>query len=208
MLEQLNQIYLLFSGSVIGLLIEYKLWAIFGGAIFFAESFIITASALSVKGWWSPIDVFWLTLAGTLISDFFWYLLGQFLLKINYRLGEKDQSRMKKLALVINAVAGKKLFPVLLFMKFSYGTRFLILLYLSLRRVKLKDFLIFDTISTVIWLLVLIPLGWLAGKGINYFGLFQKIEYLFSAILVLILIYKGATFHIRKKITKKPAQNE
>lgn len=185
------------------LLLTYQLPAIFLGAFFFGETVIITAAFLSGQGIWSLSNVFWLSLAGTVISDGVWFLFGQSIFKFTHKWSE-NQKKYQLLITKLDKITGQKPFLSLLFIKFLYGTRILTILYLSIRKIGFWTFIIFDSVGTIFWLIVMISIGWLAGKGIaNFIPFVQKTEYALLALAALIILFKLITIWIEKKITKK-----
>jgi len=184
------------------MLLAYQLPAIFLGAFFFGETVVITAAALSAQGIWSVFNVFWLSLAGTVISDAIWFLSGQAIFRLTNK-WSKNQKKYQSLIAKLDKITGQKPFLSLLFIKFLYGTRILTILYLSVRQIGFWAFVIFDTVGTIFWLVVVISIGWLAGKGVvNFIPLVHKTEYALLAIVLVVVFFKLITLWIEKKITK------
>ena len=185
------------------LLITYHLWAIFWGAFFFGETVIITAAFLAGSGWWSLATVFWLALAGTVISDVGWFFAGRYIASRSRRWADR-QARHGQFLARVDQLFGQRPFLVLLFIKFLYGTRILTIIYLSLRKVPLALFILFDTIGTIIWLAVMLTIGWLASQGLgNLFPILQKTEYALSLLVVIIIGYKLVTAWIAKQLNNE-----
>ena len=189
--------------SIISLLSTYQLPAIFLGAFFFGETVILTAAFLAGQGTWSIESVFWLSLAGTVISDSLWFLLGQTFFKFTKR-WEKYQDQYQTFLIKLEKITGQRPFLSLLFIKFLYGTRILTILYLSIREVRFFTFLLFNTVGTILWLLVIISVGWLVGRGAtNITDVFYKVEYALTALVLLIVFFKIMTTWLSKKIVKQ-----
>ncbi len=188
---------------IASLLSLYQLPAIFLGSFFFGETVIITAAFLASQGIWRLTEVFWLSLAGTVISDSLWFLFGQSIFKVTRR-QRTYQSKYQGFFRSLESATGQSLFLSLLFIKFLYGTRILTILYLSIRKIRFWMFLAFDTVGTMFWLTVIILIGWLAGKGVtNVLPIARQTEYLLSAIVLFIILHKIITLWLTKKITKK-----
>ena len=181
----------------------YNLWAIFFGAFSFGESIILSSSFLAGQGIWTIWDVFWLSLAGTVLSDAIWYLLGQVLLG-NSKLYDKYIAKHADAFAKVEKRIIKKPFLVLLFIKFLYGTRILTIVYLSIRKIGFIKFLIFDTIGTLIWLPVVMSVGWFGGKGIARAGvLYSRVEYSIAALAIILIVYKLINIWIGRKFTNQ-----
>ena len=188
---------------IVNLLSTYQLPAIFLGSFFFGETVILTAAFLAGEGTWSISSVFWLSLAGTVISDSLWFLLGQTVFKFT-RQWEKYQDKYQVFLIKLEKLTGKRPFLALLFIKFLYGTRILTILYLSIRKMPYSTFILFNTIGTVLWLFVMIAIGWSAGKGIaGADQIFSRVEYIITALVILIVLYRIITGWLGKKIVKE-----
>ena len=191
------------DSSIVNLLATYQLPAVFFGAFFFGETVILTAAFLAGQGTWSIESVFWLSFAGTVISDSLWFLLGQTFFKFTKR-WEKYQDQYQTFLIKLEKITGQRPFLSLLFIKFLYGTRILTIIYLSIRKVRYFTFLLFNTIGTVLWLSVMILVGWLVGRGVLDAGqIFSRVEYAFTALVLLIVLYRIVAIWLGKKITKK-----
>ena len=164
---------------------------------------IITAAFLSGQGLWSLTTVFLLSLVGTLASDAIWFLFGNTIFKLT-RKWQANQKKYQKLITRLDNLTRNKPFLALLFIKFLYGTRILTILYLSTKKISFWKFLFFDTLGTILWLIVMIAIGWMAGKGIANFAPFiNKTEYALPAIVVLIILSKLVTIWMEKRINEK-----
>jgi membrane protein DedA with SNARE-associated domain len=191
------------SASIVSILSLYQLPAIFIGAFFFGETVIITAAFLSAKGVWSPVNVFWLAFLGTILSDSLWFIGGRYFLTIIHR-WEKYQHKYGKFIKGLEKVSGKRPFLVLLFIKFLYGTRILTIIYLSVRKISFLSFLIFDALGAILWLAVMIFMGWLVGKGTtDIIPFLNKAEYGLSFLFLIIIGFKMITLWLEKKIIKE-----
>lgn len=188
---------------IIQLLTTYQLPAIFFGAFFFGEAVIINAAFLAGQGIWSLWYVFILSYLGTLVADTLWFLLGKTLFKLSSKI-QISEHRYKPFLNYLESFIGHRTFLLLLIIKFLYGTRVLTIIYLSVRRVSFWPFMLYNSISTFLWLVIMVGIGWLAGKSIgNYISLVDNLGYLMVVILMVFLLIKVLNLWIRKKIFKK-----
>ena len=73
--------------------------------------------------------------------------------------------------------------------------------YVAARRVSLAVFTLFNSIGTIIWLAVLIPLGWLAGRGLEgAASALGTIEIAVAVFVVSIIVFRIVSVWITKKI--------
>ncbi|MFA7286702.1 MAG: VTT domain-containing protein [Patescibacteria group bacterium] len=189
------------SPAVIQFIIAHHVFGIFLGSVFFGESVILTAAFLSGQGLWSPVVVWWVALLGTVFSDSVWFLFGRQATTFVFR---RYQKKYETVLATIEERFGTKPFLALLFIKFLYGTRILTLLYLATRRLRFSTFLFFDTAGAILWLTVMVLLGWLAGRGsVNLISYFGHVE---VALLVLVLVfftYQPITVWLSNRLLKK-----
>lgn len=188
------------TDTIIHYLQMYQLPAIFAGSFFFGETVVISAAFLAGQHFWSVYNVFWICFLGTVVSDTLWFILGRkFTTKIEQH--EKHGSRYRKVVAKINKYVGNRIFLALLFIKFLYGTRILTIFYISARKVSFWKFTFFNSLGTIIWLVVIIGAGYLAGKGTaTYLGSLTDIKYVAVALVAFILLFRVIDSWTEKKV--------
>jgi len=169
---------------VIETLALHKSWIVFVGTFFLGESVVLTSSALAAHGSWSVAAVAMWAFAGTVLSDTVWFRSAAMGLD-RWSAGERGE-RMVRLSARLDRLGGDRPYRALLFVKFVYGTRIASLAYMAARGVPLRKFVTFDAIGTGLWLAVMIPLGWLIGRGLDNLG--ADLKRFEGAILTVVLI--------------------
>lgn len=193
---------MILNQTIVTALSTYQLPAVFVGSFCFGETVIIAAAFLSAQGLWSIDSVFWLALAGTLLSDTLWFWFGQTIL-IRLQRWERYKQKTAQLLKALERPIGRRPFLVLLFIKFLYGTRILTIIYLSTRKLSLSTFILFDTIGTTIWLITMLGVGWLAGTSImNLLPTLNTVQYAVLIVIGAILLVRFTSTWLMKKITK------
>jgi membrane protein DedA with SNARE-associated domain len=186
--------------AIITFLITYRLPAIFVGAFFFGETVIIAAAFLAGQGTLEVLPVFVLAFLATIVSDTVWFLLAKKILLWLNRL-EKYKTHSEIIVNKMTKLTGDKPFLALLFVKFLYGTRVITIIYLSLRSIPLKKFVIYDALGTLIWLAVIIPIGWLAGKSAVSLGpALHKAEFAIGFFVILVFVIRIGTKWASQKL--------
>ncbi|MBI1834022.1 MAG: VTT domain-containing protein [Candidatus Andersenbacteria bacterium] len=186
------------------LFILHYVSAVFIGSFFFGESVIITAAYLAAQLSWDMPRIFAAAFVGTVLADIGWFLAGGFLREKFSRL-KRWQKQRQKVSTLLEKLVGQRPFIALLFVKFLYGSRTAMILYLAARRVSLPAFIFFDCLGTIIWLIVILPLGYLAAKGTA--DALPSLNVLQVAIFVLVIsgvVYRFISLWITKKVTKQP----
>lgn len=190
------------SGTILETLSTYQLPAILLGSILFGETVIITAAFLSAQGYWSPVIVFVLSLIGTISSDIVWFILGKYsvewLRKWNWYKTQEEKIMQKA-----KYLKGSQPWLALLFIKFLYGTRIIMMVYFSIQKIPIRKILVYNIIGTTIWLIVMIAIGWLAGKSIiNLTSYVNRLEYIIPVLIAVLIVYKGVTTWLTQRVQK------
>ena len=179
---------------------QHYSWIIFFGAFIFGETVIIPAAALAAQGHFGVFALAGWGYAGTFVSDAIWFLLaspvGRFLER-----SEKSRAKYKTLVGWVSRRFGGRPERALLFVKFIYGARIATITLLSLGGVSLRRFLALNSVGTAVWIVVMVTVGWLAGRGVGIVasGL-SRIEYALPLFLIL-------TLALKKVVTSKQARD-
>jgi len=180
----------------------YHIPAVFAGSFFFGESVVVTSAYLASRlGWFMP-TVFLAAFFGTVISDGVWFLLGNVLNNYFARTGWLKRQR-EAAASILAKLTGRRPFIVLVYIKFIYGSRIAMILYLAGRRVSMTKFLLYDSLGTVIWLCVMMPAGYLAARGTDLLWFIDRIEISALVLLAVIIFIRFTTSWLTEKITKR-----
>ena len=103
----------------------------------------------------------------------------------------------------LKAFSGKKALMILLSTKFIYGTRILTIIYMGIKGMSFKDFLFNDFLIGLIWMSIIVLLGWFAGNSFKVIlGLFKNVQLAILSIVIfitMIIVYK---IWSRKKFIK------
>jgi membrane protein DedA with SNARE-associated domain len=150
--------------SIASYLAGYGSLAILGGSFFFGETVILTAAALSAQGIFPIYEVLAISFLGTILSDSLWFLGGNMVSSWIQR--STYSSTHAKFTSSIAKAFPSNPFAILLLYKFMYGTRVLTILYTSSMKMPYAKFALYDSIGTLIWLFVLVPIGYLVGQGV------------------------------------------
>ncbi|MEK7540432.1 MAG: VTT domain-containing protein [Patescibacteria group bacterium] len=176
---------------------------VFVGSFLFGETVILSGSYLAGQGVWSVVVVYIWALLGTLAADAAWFYLGPKGLRLMHR-WEKVKHKHEAIIAALQRHVGDKPFLAMLFIKFLYGTRILTIIYLSSVKVRFWTFMLFDLIGTAVWLVVMVGVGWLAGKGLaDVLPAVRSVEYLLTGIVALMILFKLLTTWLEKRIAKK-----
>ncbi len=176
---------------------------IFLGAAFGGEFVLLALGFLAAQKVISIFSLVIFSLLGTLFSDTLWFFLGRtiFVRKIvAHRYANNTIFVINK---AIQRVSkGNNLFALII-AKFLVGTRILLIMFVGSKIIKFKDFIRQDILAIILWLTVIIPIGFISGLGFTYFA--SILENIYMAIgFVLLIIFLSIMLEIwlKKRLTE------
>ncbi len=181
----------------------YSFPTAFLGAFFFGESVIITLTFLAIQ---LQHPFFLIALAfftGTVAADTAWFFLGRLgYSQIKKRnIWQKQRIESEKM---LRHLTGTRPFWALLFIKFLYGSRIAMILYVAAQKTPLSTFLIFNSLGTIIWLAILLPLGVFAARGVgNTLPLLDLIQAGVIIFVLSIILFKVFSLWLTKRLEKQ-----
>jgi len=172
---------------VIESLALHKSWIVLVGTFFLGESVVLAASALAAHGSWSWQAVAGWAFVGTVASDSLWFRAASTGLG-RWSTGDRAK-QLRRATSMVDRITGAHPHRALIFVKFVYGTRIASIAYMAFRGVRPRTFVTFDAVGTLLWLAVMIPVGWAIGLGLDRLGAdLRRLEW-----LVLGIVLAGAT---------------
>ncbi|MEX2052319.1 MAG: hypothetical protein WD991_01310 [Candidatus Paceibacterota bacterium] len=158
---------------------------VFLGAAFGGEVAVISLSFLAAQGFFPLPTFFIVSFIGTFSSDMLWFLLGRtkvvaWLITHRYAHGT-----ISLLTDTIGKVSRGSHFLALVMAKMMVGTRVILIMYTAKTSLPFRKFVAYDAVAVVIWLLVVIPIGYISGLGFSYLS--NIFENLYASIGFLLL---------------------
>ena len=145
---------------------------------------------------------------GAIIHDCAIYFIADSNIMKKFNKKIKFSKRNKGLMLFMERLGNGGYFKPLALSKFIYGTRVGIIFYAVHKEKKFRDFMLYNTLAVLIWFVVMVPMGWLAGRGFS--GLLEIVngveKILAATILVVVIIYIARRL-LSKKIKKSTRKN-
>jgi membrane protein DedA with SNARE-associated domain len=168
-----------------------------------SEIGVIVLGFFSSQGYFSLAEVIIFGTTGMLITDSIWFFLGK---KVALKKA-KNSGLLKKFKIkeehLEKEVSSNDILLIFL-AKLLIGTRILIIMYISTRKIKYGKYIMYDFAPTLIWVCSLSILGWISGEGyLIVLSTFQKIQYGITFILAMILIFYLLQKWITKKVTNE-----
>jgi len=188
---------------ITALLSTYRLPAVFVGAFFFGDSVIFTTAYLAGQLAWPPFPIIASAFLGTAAADTLWFFAGSYITRRFSGMSFMRREREKAAAL-LQAITGEKPFYALVFIKFLYGSRIAMILYVAARGIPFRIFSIYNAIGILAWLAVFFPLGYLAGIGIGVaLPLLNAVQAAVVVLLVSAVSLRIITIWVTRRITRK-----
>ena len=150
---------------ILVLLEQYRILAVFVGSFFFGDSVIITAAYMAGQLEWMVAPIFVAAVLGTIVADTLWFLLGVVLRRTHahFKYFEKQRDQA---AHFLHRLTGTRPEMALIYIKFLYGARIAMILYVAARGMKFWTFTVYNSLGVLAWFIIFFPLGYLAGRGV------------------------------------------
>jgi membrane protein DedA with SNARE-associated domain len=187
--------------TLTALLTVHRLPAVFVGAFFFGDSVFFTAAYLAGQLQWPVFPIFATAFIGTAAADTMWFFLGIFFAQKFSGTGFMRHRREKAAALLAR-LTGERPAYALIFIKFLYGSRIAMILYVAARGLSFRTFAIYNSIGIFVWLAIFFPVGYLAGKGISSsFPILNVIEAAVIVFVASFVLMRVLTIWLTRKVT-------
>jgi membrane-associated protein len=194
--------------SIISFLAHWGYFGVFAGIILGGEILLLTAGFLVTLGYFK---IFWVIIIATVavvIHDVFWYLLGLMGRKVTFfkKIGKKlfSEKKLKKVENQLKIHANK----TILFIRWIYGFRAIILLMTGGIRMKFLNFIFINLLGSLIWATVSTLIGYFFGHSILFLKVYIKNMYLFGIMVTsLVFLILFLISYIKNKLIKKGKLN-
>ena len=143
--------------------------------------------------------IFISSIVGIILMDHLWYFIGKYELIQNFWNSKKIEDKYYHFSNSVKGLISGKYLAKLIISKFIYGTRIVTLTYTS-SKISYKKYLLYDSAAVLIWTSIMVPLAWLAGRGL--FISFRFIKG-FEKSLAFALLFVIFFFIISKIISNK-----
>lgn len=182
---------------------------VFLGTAIGGDVLLVAFAFLSAQGIVPPVTLFLFGFLGTFSSDLALFLLARtkFLHNIiSHRYTNKTTSTIVE---ALRRISRGSHFWALVIAKFLLATRLVILLYSNKTDLKFKKFFYYDALAVIIWLAIVVPIGFLLGLGFTYLSeVFKNIYAGVGLVLLFILIAFMVEMWLKKTFTSVPNDNQ
>lgn len=116
----------------------------------------------------------------------------------------KPKERYRGLAQFLERLSREHYFFPLVLSKFVYGTRTALVVYAARSERSTARFFTFNALAAAIWIAVMMPLGWLAGRGVSVLAfIVRDLEKVLGVIVLAVLVVYLINLTIRRWIARR-----
>lgn len=172
---------------------------LFVGVIAIGEGALIPAVYVGFVSDFSIPAILGVAFGATMLADGFWYSVG-YLVPQEKLMQYNFFARQLKRTTPLRSFFENNKLRILFYSKFFYSTRIVFQLLAGMSNVKLTSYLLINTLSTILWLLLITALGALLGRSVaSLENLVYGIEIAITAtVIIMILLYAGGKWALRR----------
>ncbi len=157
------------------------LGATFGGELaLFIFGFLLAQNILT-----APSIIFF-SLIGAFLPNLLWYLLGGTDYMERIVSHRNANGTFSVITEAVRRISRGSHLLALILIKFLVGTPVLLILYTNKTNLSFRRFFYYQSIATILSILVIMPMGYVSGRGFSYFS--KIFENLYAGIGFLILV--------------------
>lgn len=192
-----------YAAHVLSLLSEHFFPVAFVAPLFGGETAVLALAFLAGQGTFSLLSLILGSALGMICLDIAWFLLMRYPISAGVERWVATSPKYLRMQKKINTFAHHNDVLILFISKILIGTRVLILAYLGMRNIRFVRFVIYDSIATLLWAIILGCIGYFSGRG--YISAADAYDSLVTGAFVLLLlvgIFYAALIATRKWILR------
>jgi membrane protein DedA with SNARE-associated domain len=163
------------------------------------ENAVLIMSFLSAQGILPLAVVVFFSFLAMITLDSIWFFIVKSKRVTKIKESEKISKYNLRLEARLEKVTNKQDILILLLSKILIGTRILIIIYLSLKKMSYKKFMLYNTPPTFLWACTLGLIGWFAGRGYYNLDAAQNNLLLAGVILLGTILFISLISYLLKK---------
>lgn len=186
--------------SLISLIDSYGYMAVFLGGIFEGEAVLVLGGLAAYGGFLKLPLVLFFALIGAMVSDWSWFFAGR---HKGRKIIEK-WPKLKNLMLKSQRHIDKRAIFLSFALRFMYGFRTVVPLSLGISTIKTPVFLFFNTLGSIIWVMVIGISGYFFGDILEIFlGKLKRYEFkiiilTFIGVMIIFGIYNLIKYLLKR----------
>ncbi len=158
--------------------------------LFFGEAgFVLLAFLAGLNDFTSLLILLFFGTLADVVNDIFWFQVVRYKSLRRVKIFKSLFGKIEKVEARFKEVEQRNLFSFIMSSKFLVGTRLFAVVSVSLNKVKFGKFVFVSTVSAFLWSIIIIALGWLAGRGfLVVIDLFNETRKSLTILIIIVVI--------------------
>ncbi len=177
---------------------------VFLGAVLGGEPALFLLGFLAAQGVVSVIAIVVLSYVGAFIPNAIWYFLGNTHMIQRLSSHRYTTHTVSVITEAVERASRGSHLLALIIIKFLVGTPVLLVMYTSKTKLSIKEFFYYQSVATLLSVMVIMPAGYLSGRGFTYFTqVFENVYAAIGFILAILIILMAIQVWFEKRFTKE-----
>ncbi len=182
---------------------SFEYFVIFAGSVLGGEPALFLLGFLAAQGIVGVVPIILLSYIGAFVPNAIWYFLGNTNLMKNLSSHKYTTETVTLITDAVERASRGSHLLALIIIKFLVGTPVLLVMYTSRKRLTPKEFFCYQSVATFLSVLVIMPAGYLSGRGFVYFAqVFENVYVAIGFILVILIGIFALQVWFEKRFTK------
>ncbi len=174
------------------------------GSAFGGEVAMVALAFLAAQELFSFVPFVIVSFIGIYSSDILWFLMGRTAWAHKFFTHKYTHSTISLIVEAVKRISKGNHFIALLLANFMLASRVILIIYVAKSELTFKKFLFYEAIASILWLVVMIGIGYVSGLGYTYLGeVFQNIYAGFGFLLIIVFIIIMVQIWLKKKFTEE-----
>lgn len=165
---------------------------------------VIAAAFLFVKDFTGFSIIVILSALGMIIADSIWFFIARSRFFGKFKNWRRISAQYKNLERNIEKLSHDRDILIISLAKLLAGTRILIVLYISGRKINFKKYIVYNSIVNFLWAIILIFIGLATARGFNsIIAVFRDVQLAITFLIAVFLLFYILQKWISKKLMRR-----
>lgn len=165
---------------------------------------VIAVSFLFAKNFLVLLMIIIFSALGMITTDCIWFLIARSKLFIKLKNWKKISAQYTNIEKNIERLSHGRDLLIISFAKLMVGTRILLVIYISGRKISFRKYLGYNSIVNLLWASILVVIGIVAAKGYNsIISIFKNLQLGVTFIIIVIVFLYVLQKWVSQKLTKR-----
>ncbi len=182
-------------------------FVLFFGPLIGGEFVIIALAFLSAQGVVPLLLLAILSFLAVFFSDSAWFILGRTAVAKRIISHRHTSPAIAVIFEALRRASRGNHLVALVLAKLMPGTRILMIMYMSKSDLVFSKFALYNAVAIFLWLLVVIPIGFISGAGFTYLAeVFKNVYVSVGFVFLVVIIIIGIHLWIKKQFIRSRSQ--